>query len=100
MSLMYHPDTSLSENLSVTAAAAVAVVRAIEKLTDMRPQIKWVNDIFINGKKVCGILTEAVTDFESGTDLSVIVGIGINVTTESFPPEVGGNGGKYRRIAA
>ena len=89
MSLMYHPDTSLSENLSVTAAAAVAVVRAIEKLTDMKPQIKWVNDIFINGKKVCGILTEAVTDFESGTDISVIVGIGINVTTESFPPEVG-----------
>ena len=38
---------------------------------------------------MCGILTEAMTDFESGTDLSVIVGIGINVTTESFPPEVG-----------
>ncbi len=76
MSLMYHPDTSLSENLSVTAAAAVAVVRAREADRHVRPQIKWVNDIFINGKKVCGILTEAVTDFESGTDLSVIVGIG------------------------
>ena len=46
------------------------------------------NDVYVAGKKVCGILTEAVSDFESGTLESVIVGIGINVSTTSFPAEL------------
>jgi BirA family biotin operon repressor/biotin-[acetyl-CoA-carboxylase] ligase len=50
--------------------------------------IKWVNDIFIDGKKICGILTEAVSDLESGRVQAIIVGIGINVTTEDFPQEL------------
>ena len=50
--------------LTATGAAAVAVCRAVEELTRCSLAIKWVNDLFYGGKKVCGILTEAVTDFE------------------------------------
>ena len=84
MSYVYTPETDFSDNVTVTAAAAVAVVRAIERTTQLNPQIKWVNDIYINGKKVCGILTEAVT----GQKTAIIVGIGINITTEHFPEEI------------
>ncbi|MEI3416638.1 MAG: hypothetical protein V8Q43_03635 [Christensenellaceae bacterium] len=50
--------------------------------------IKWVNDIYRGGKKVCGILTEAITDFELGVVQSVIVGIGINLRPQEFPAEL------------
>lgn len=72
-----------------TTAAAVAVVRAIERLTPLRPLIKWVNDIYLDGRKICGILTEGVTDFESGSLTGVVVGIGINLHTEAFPEDIG-----------
>ena len=84
MSFMYCPETSFDDSVTVTSAAAVAVAKAIEELTDLKPQIKWVNDIYIGGKKVCGILTEAVT----GQKTHIIVGIGINITTEAFPDEI------------
>ena len=75
---------------SVTAFAAVSVCEAIESISKKEPKIKWVNDIFMDGKKVCGILTEAVTDFESGGLEWVVLGIGINVytRTEDFPAEL------------
>lgn len=84
MSYMYTPKTSFSDSVTVTAATSVAVTRAIETLTDLKPQIKWVNDIYISGKKVCGILTEAVT----GERVKIIVGIGVNITTDDFPDDV------------
>lgn len=62
-----------------TLAAAVAVCDAIEAELGVRPGIKWVNDVLLNGKKVAGLLTEAVTDFESGLTETVIIGIGINL---------------------
>jgi len=73
-----------------TVYAAVSVCKAIETTTSKTPQIKWVNDIFLDGKKICGILTEAVTDFESGNMQWVVVGIGINFTTPSvgFPDDI------------
>ena len=70
----------------VTCAAGVAVCEAIESLSDKTPRIKWVNDIIIDGRKVAGILAELVTDDEN-RPLSVIVGIGLNLTTEIFPYE-------------
>ena len=88
MSFLYHPKSDITANIAVTSAAAVAVVRAIEKLTGLKPMIKWVNDIYIGNRKVCGILTEAITDFEIGAVQSVIVGIGINITTTEFPAEL------------
>ena len=79
ISLLLKPTPQqLSDATLLTTAAAVAVCRAIETLTPFRPQIKWVNDIYLNGKKLCGILTEAVTDLESGAIESVVIGIGIN----------------------
>lgn len=88
MSLVIHPKSSLQNAVTATTAAAVAVCRAIEDLTDITPQIKWVNDVYVNGSKICGILTEAVTDFESGIVSSVIIGIGVNITTADFPSDV------------
>ena len=88
MSLVVHPMVELQNAVTATTAAAVAVCRAIESLTDKKPMIKWVNDVYLNGKKICGILTEAVTDFETQTVSSIIIGIGINLTTKDFPHDV------------
>lgn len=88
MTLVTHPMTALTNAVTATTAAAVAVCRAIENLTDIEPKIKWVNDVYVNDKKVCGILTEAVTDFETQTVTSVIIGIGMNIKTLDFPGDV------------
>lgn len=71
----------------ITAYTAVAVCRAIESVSKEWTAIKWVNDILLNDKKVGGILTEAITDFESGSIDWIVVGIGLNVNTveEDFP---------------
>lgn len=78
-SVVLKPYAKLQNAVTATTAASVAVCKAIEKLTDKKPQIKWVNDVYLGGKKICGILTEAITDFEQGIVESVIVGIGINI---------------------
>lgn len=70
---------SPEEAPTLTAFSCVAACRAIERVCGVSPQIKWVNDLYVTGKKVCGILTEATTD-ENG--LSVTVGIGINVFSD------------------
>ncbi len=72
----------------VTSAAAVAVATSIEEVCGKSADIKWVNDIYVDGKKVCGILTEGVTDFKTGRIEALIVGIGINTTIADFPPEL------------
>ena len=91
-SLVIHPDTSLQNAVTATTAAAVAVCKAIEKMTVLKPKIKWGNDVYLDGKKICGILTEATTNFETGTVESVIIGIGINISTTEFPDGVDGAG--------
>lgn len=88
MSLVLHPMTQLQNAVTATTAASVAVCKAVEKLSNKKPQIKWVNDIYIDDKKICGILTEAVTDFETQTVTSVIVGIGTNINTVNFPSDI------------
>lgn len=70
--------------LYLTSAAAVAVCTAIEKLTEKKPEIKWVNDIYVENKKVCGILCEAVS-LKGST--AVIIGIGVNISTSVFPDD-------------
>jgi len=64
----------------VTAQAAVAVCQAVEQLCGLHPSIKWVNDVLLGTQKLCGILTEAITDFETGQIAWVVVGIGVNFT--------------------
>ena len=88
MSIILHPHINITAASLITTAASVAVCRAIRSLCNMEAKIKWVNDIFIDDKKVCGILTEAVTDFESGMVESIILGIGINIKTIHFPDEI------------
>ena len=88
MTLAVHPNTRLQNAVTATTAAAVAVCRAVERLTDAKPRIKWVNDVYCNNRKICGILTEAISDFELGIATSIVVGIGININTASFPDEV------------
>ena len=85
LSLMLALAKPLASSVSVTCAASVAVMRAIRQTTGRQVRIKWVNDLLLNGKKVCGILTEAV-DFGEPTHL--IVGVGINFRPAAFPPEL------------
>lgn len=89
MSIVLYPDRlQFAHITAVTAFAAVAVCEAAAAVCGKDLQIKWVNDLFLGGKKVCGILTEAVTDIESGSIGWIVLGIGINVNTRisDFPP--------------
>lgn len=92
MSLLLRPKMKAEDSLFITTSAAVAVARAIEKVSQGRisPRIKWVNDIYVNQKKVCGILTEAAVSFESGMLDYAVLGIGINITTPEgdFPKDI------------
>lgn len=92
MSIILRPMLRAEEALSITTAAAVAVCRAIERVTPRVCRIKWVNDIFCDDKKVCGILTEASLDTETGGLSYAVLGIGINVRDPQggFPAELQG----------
>lgn len=70
----------------LTSCAAVAAARAIESLCPLSVGIKWVNDLYIHGRKVCGILAEA--GFADGTLDYVVLGFGINVASVALPPEL------------
>jgi BirA family biotin operon repressor/biotin-[acetyl-CoA-carboxylase] ligase len=93
-SIILRPDMSAENSLIITTAAAVAVARAVEKLSGKKVYIKWVNDIFVNGKKVCGILTESAFLGDGKIDYSVL-GIGINLFTPKggFPEKIKGIAG-------
>ena len=86
------PHLPAAEAVSLTGRAAVAVCRAVSRLCRVELAIKWVNDLFLHGKKVGGILTEAVTDLEGGLVEFAAVGIGLNLTTlpEEFGPALAG----------
>ena len=80
MSVLLRPGCPVSEAVRLTPAAAVAVSEAIRKLSGKPAEIKWVNDVYLNGRKVCGILTEAALTPDGKADFSV-VGIGVNIET-------------------
>ena len=90
ISVLLRPKFSAEESLCVTTAAAVAVAEAIDRVTGQYAQIKWVNDVYVKGRKVCGILTEASVDFENSGLNYAIVGIGINIQEPvgGFAPEI------------
>lgn len=75
---------------ALTTMAAVAVCEAIEAVSGQTASIKWVNDVYVGGKKVCGILTEASVGLETGAMDYAVVGVGINVCPPAggFPPEL------------
>ncbi len=80
ISMIIIPENPITDPALLTTSAAVAVCRVLNKLYNINPQIKWINDIYINGKKVCGILTEGFTNFETGSIESAVIGIGINIS--------------------
>lgn len=89
-SLLLKPDLEASETINITTMAAVAVCKAIEETTDIKPQIKWVNDIYVDGKKICGILTQGSFSMENSKTEYIILGIGINIYApkDGFPKEI------------
>ena len=90
MSILLRPNLTSDNAVQITTLAAVAVCEAIEMLSGKKAEIKWVNDIYIEGKKVCGILTEASFSMENGGLEYVVLGIGINVYRPGgdFPSEI------------
>lgn len=91
LSLLLRPTAySPQQATCLTAAAAAAMCQAIEAVTGQHPGIKWVNDIFLHGKKVCGILTEAAVGLETGTLNYMVLGAGVNLypPAEGFPEEI------------
>jgi len=88
LSVILRPKLNLEDSLLITTATAVAVAKAIEIVSGKTAKIKWVNDIFVEGKKVCGILTEASLNFESGSLEYAVVGIGVNIVTKDFPEDI------------
>lgn len=91
MSLLLHPQVPAGETAMLTPLAAAAAAGAVEEISGKQAQIKWVNDILIDGKKTVGILTETSGTLTAGCFDYVIVGIGINVyePEQGFPEEIG-----------
>lgn len=90
MSLLLHPTLPTEKISLITVMASVAMRRTIESVCQKEALIKWVNDIYLDGKKVCGILTEGSFDAENNKFKYIILGVGINVfePTDGFPDEL------------
>ncbi len=88
MSLILCCDFSEINPLLITSYAAVSVARAVDKVCKTNTKIKWVNDLYLGGKKFCGILTESLIDFKTQKPRYVILGIGVNVSKTEFPKEL------------
>ena len=90
MTLLLEPNKTFEELPQYTLLTAVAVALAIDDATGKSCDIKWVNDLFLDGKKVCGILSEAMSDFETGQISHVTIGIGLNfsIAPDKFPAEL------------
>lgn len=87
-SVLLTPNLPISSGVNITTYTAVVVARAIEKFSGLKVDIKWVNDLFVNGKKICGILTEASCDFEQNKLKYAVVGIGVNLDNASFDKSI------------
>ena len=90
MTLLLEIGEDFPDTAGLTSAAAVAVLRGTDRLTQGKTQIKWVNDILLDGKKICGILAES---FLVGDKTYAAIGIGVNVSTKDFPEDIRGIAG-------
>lgn len=90
LSMILRPGTAISQSLFITIAASVLIRQAIADVTGLEPEIKWVNDLYLKEKKICGILTEAAADFETGNIDYIVLGAGINFTEpkQGFPEDL------------
>ena len=85
LSIVLNPQPNQTELPLITLATGVAVAKTLEKMGIENPEIKWPNDVMINGKKVCGILTEAITHLNTIETVIIGVGINVNIDMEKFP---------------
>lgn len=90
LSVLLKPEVEPAQAITLTAYVAVAVCEAVERATGLRLDIKWTNDLLLNGKKVCGILTEMAIEGECCTLQYIVPGIGLNVNEEvgDFPQKI------------
>lgn len=90
LTMLYRPDIPPARAVNLTAYAAVAVCEGIEAVCGAKPWIKWTNDIVLNNRKLCGILTEMSVEGETGALQYIVTGIGVNAnhTEGDFPPEL------------
>lgn len=88
LSYLFKPESGFDKISNLTSWTAIAVSDAIFNAYGIDSQVKWVNDLLINRKKICGILTEVTVEGESGMIDNCIIGIGINVNESSFPEEL------------
>ena len=91
MSVIMPAKMKLEDTVSVTSRAAVAVCRALCEMSALPLKIKWVNDIYLYDKKVCGTLCEKTGD-------RFIIGVGVNLTTEDFPEDIKNKAGSLGNI--
>lgn len=89
---IYAPQKEIQEPALLTASAAVAVCRSLKEFFGADAKIKWVNDVYVSGKKVCGILAEGHLGPNGKIDAAAI-GIGINIYPSDFPAEIAGRAG-------
>ena len=88
MTLALPPDYISNETVSITSVASVCVGDAIKDICNIDVKIKWINDLYVKGKKVCGILAERVCDPLTNEIKAVIIGVGINLSTKDFPEDL------------
>lgn len=90
LSLLLHPQLHFEDAVRLTCLTAEALCLAIEEVTGLAPSIKWVNDLFYNGRKIAGILTESEAALEDGSLSYVVIGAGLNLCApyEGFPEEL------------
>ena len=88
LSIILKPNVDQSKFPMITLATGVAVAKTLEKIGVEEPEIKWPNDIMINGKKICGILTEAIAKFNTVENVIIGVGIDANLDVSQFPKEL------------
>ena len=88
MTIAFKPDFDLDKSMLITTMTSVVLCRALENVAGIHPKIKWVNDVYLGEKKLCGILTEAESNFETGKIDRLLVGIGINCFESELPSEI------------
>lgn len=87
MTVVLHPGKAFPEVVGLTTFSAICLSEAIEEVLGLEPKIKWINDVYVNGRKVSGILCEAVAGADGSID-SIVVGIGVNVYPFDVPEEI------------
>ena len=97
LSVLLRPSVAPSRAPQLTLVGALAVVDAVAAETGLAPGIRWPNDITVAGRKICGVLAEAATTADGRLE-RVILGIGLNVNQDTFPPEVAARAASLRLL--